>query len=340
MKKIKILTLLSTVVLSAPLVYSISCGQVDYDELYGDGSDIDPLDIANHPDHFEVVMSADYAPYNFIITEAQHKKIEAQAASDADIVGDNLSPDQADKFLSMTNIAHEGNEKVYIGGYDVKVAKELVVGTSKALDIYVAPFEQLLPTVAAGNADAAIDGITNTPSRDAKAGVDFSSTYYQPKNGLLFDKAKFPQGKIGIENLDGMTIGVQRGTIQHEILKDLKSTIYPDMSIEAFDSTNGAMVPAVWAELDGFFCEDIVAEFEMDMQPNKYGMSDFDDITHFNNEANNIAIAVKEGYDLTSINKAVDKFVNEGAADDATNRVNKQVLDDSAMFAAWVRNNR
>lgn len=343
MKINKKITLLSAAVLALPIAYTISCGTpVEYN----DDNKIPPLDINNRPDTFDVVMSGDYAPYNFTLSPEQYEKIEAQAATapNVDLPNDgDLDQREADNFLKMTNTAViDGRAgEVYIGGYDVAIAKAITNGTSKPLKIHISPFEKLLPTVAAGNADAAIDGITITQERIDREGVNFSIPYFTPKNGLLFNKTKFPDGNgIGYSHLNGKIIGVENGSIQESILNDLKRTTFTSLEIRPFDTINGAL--AVWDQLDGLFCEDFIAEFELfydrlfitpdNINDLNYEMVDFNTNTPFNATSNTMGVAVGKEYDTTQINDKISNYISSQDSDLAKNY--------SEVYAAWVRNTK
>ena len=122
----------------------ISCGKKDTDKL----SDI------KKNEKLVVGLSADYAPYEFHMINA------------------------------------EGKDEIV--GFDVEIAKEIAKDMGVELEIQDMNFENLVAGVSSGKIDLAISGMT--PDEDRKKSIDFSDIYYVAEQGIVVraaDKDKY-----------------------------------------------------------------------------------------------------------------------------------------------------
>ena len=113
----------------------ISCGK----------KDVDKLSQIKENGKLVVGLSADYAPYEFHIINA------------------------------------EGKDEIV--GFDVDMAKEIAKDMGVELEVQDMNFENLVAGVSAGKIDLAISGMT--PDAERKKSVDFSDIYYIAEHGFL-----------------------------------------------------------------------------------------------------------------------------------------------------------
>ena len=81
-----------------------------------------------------------------------------------------------------------------------------------------ADLDAIFDHLAAGEFDCVVGGITVTPERHARAA--FLPPYLVAGQGLAVDTDRLPQVR-SVDDLDGLTIGVQRGSTSERIASDL-----------------------------------------------------------------------------------------------------------------------
>lgn len=105
-----------------------------------------------------------------------------------------------------------------IVGFDVDLVDALSKKVGFSYEIINMSFDGLIPAIKAGKIDATVSGMSATAER--KKAVDFIDSYFnttnifikQAKNDTLNDK----------NTLEGKKIGVQLGTIQETVAKEIK----------------------------------------------------------------------------------------------------------------------
>lgn len=95
-----------------------------------------------------------------------------------------------------------------IVGLDVDLIK--AIGSELGLEVEVKdmPFYSLIASLESGKLDVAISAISATPERRAK--IAFSDTYYTPQLSIIY---LIDSPVSDVQNLDGMKLGAQTGTI-------------------------------------------------------------------------------------------------------------------------------
>ncbi|NCB41079.1 MAG: transporter substrate-binding domain-containing protein [Clostridia bacterium] len=161
---------------------------------------------------FHVGTSADYPPYEFI------------------------------------NIDENGNE-VFVGA-DIELAKILAEKLGMELKLTNMSFDGLLGSLAEGQFDCVIAGLTNDPERE----VLFSDNYFARNQVCIINAAS--EGMINaIDDLNGLKIGGQTGTVQETLAKD-----YAGDSSVAVQNYNDMIMMLQGGQLDGIISDSDVAE--------------------------------------------------------------------------------
>lgn len=122
------------------------------------------------------------------------------------------SPDYA-PFEFQTLV--DGENKVV--GADILLAQKIADELGVELEVSTMNFDNVLNSVQNGKADIAIAGLSVSAERQEV--FDFSESYYQVGNVLLVQKSDAE--KIAkTADLDGVDIGVQKGTTQETYVKE------------------------------------------------------------------------------------------------------------------------
>jgi polar amino acid transport system substrate-binding protein len=106
--------------------------------------------------------------------------------------------------------------KEEIVGFDVDIAKAITAKLGYELEITNMDFNGLVPALQAQRADFVMAGMT--PTEERKQNVDFSDIYFDAKQTIVTLKSTditTPEG------LSGKKVGVQLGSIQEGLAKDL-----------------------------------------------------------------------------------------------------------------------
>jgi len=116
-------------------------------------------------------------------------------------------------------------------GFNVDLARALCLELSAACDIKTRPWDELLPAVRRGEADAAIAGHAITPK--ALAVVDFTDRYFHTP-GRFATRRNAEKVDITPEALEGKKIAVARGTSHEAFLR----SYFRESVIQTFDSVD------------------------------------------------------------------------------------------------------
>ncbi|TVP95721.1 MAG: ABC transporter substrate-binding protein [Acholeplasmatales bacterium] len=163
-------------------------------------------------------------------------------------------------LIVLTSSGYEPYEMVDENGQLIGFDIDLMHAIADYLEIEIVwqdvDFDGIIASLQMKQADVAIAGITPTEARAQI--VDFSAIYYNSEAGLqnylLFDSA---QGIAALEDLEGLVIGAQLGTIQAELLQSLSETYGFTVDLR---STNAQIVEEIKSNrIDGLVVESLVA---------------------------------------------------------------------------------
>ena len=105
-----------------------------------------------------------------------------------------------------------------IVGFDVSIAEAIAEELGVELEIKDMDFDGLVAAVKADKVDMAISCIT--PDEDRAKEVDFTNIYYEATHSVVV-KAGEEDNIKNIEDLNGKIIGVQQGSVQSSLAKEL-----------------------------------------------------------------------------------------------------------------------
>jgi polar amino acid transport system substrate-binding protein len=139
-------------------------------------------------------------------------------------------------------------------GFNIDLARAICLEVNAACDIQVRPWEELLPAMNRGEADAVI--AAHTVSAMALGMVDFTDRYFHTP-ARFAGRRDGPKPEITPEGLDGRRIGVARGTAHEAFLR----TFFPESTIQAFETVELARDALIQGKVDVVFDDGISLAF-------------------------------------------------------------------------------
>jgi ABC-type amino acid transport substrate-binding protein len=188
-----------------------------------------------------------------------------------------------------------------IVGFDINIAKEVAKDLGVELEIKDMDFSGLLSALNTGNVDFVVAGMT--PDEERKKNVDFSKIYYDPEQGLLIRSEDVEKYK-SIEDLKGMKVGAQKGTVQEEVAED----VVEGSEVKALGKITNLVLELKNNKIDGIVLATPVAE-AYEKANSDLVLSPYID---FGKEGG-VAIAVKKGNKelVDSINNTIDRLMKD-----------------------------
>ncbi|WP_249435894.1 ABC transporter substrate-binding protein/permease [Paenibacillus sp. Marseille-Q4541] len=142
--------------------------------------------------------------------------------------------------------------KDQIVGFDIEIAKAIAKKMDAELVIEDMGFDSMLPALQSGRVDLVISGMT--PTEERRQSIDFSDPYYKARQVVLVrseDSDKYQT----MTDLEGTTIGVQKGSIQEEIALGVKNA-----SLVSLDKIGDIVLQLETKRVDALIVEDTVAK--------------------------------------------------------------------------------
>lgn len=193
-------------------------------------------------------------------------------------------------------ILKDGKEEVV--GVDIELGQKIADELGVELEVQNMGFDTLIQSVKTGRIDMALAGMSQTEERAKQ--VDFSIPYYQGVSYILVAKNKESEVN-GLEDLKGLKVGAQKGTIQESYLNssniEMKLTSMPknDVLIEALKT----------GKLDAVVMDEVTAgEF---LRMNEDTISKVSQGIPTEDEGYSIAIAKDNESLLEVINKVIEQ---------------------------------
>ncbi|GEN79396.1 transporter substrate-binding domain-containing protein [Actinotalea fermentans] len=147
------------------------------------------------------------------------------------------------KLTVCTNPPYEPfeyEEDGQVVGLDMDIVGAVAEDLGAELEIKITPFEgiQSGADLDSGNCDIVASGITITEEREAK--MDFSDPYFDADQGLLVPAGS---GIASVEELDGLTVGVQTATTGATFAADnaLNVVEFEDLGLQIEALRNGTI---------------------------------------------------------------------------------------------------
>lgn len=195
----------------------------------------------------------------------------------------------------------DGTEVV---GVDVDIANEIATAMGVELEVDAMDFTAVIEAVRSGKADFGVSGISITEER--KQYVDFSIEYATSDQVIL---TRADSGVTSIEDLDGKTVAVQKGTTAHIVLPE----DYPNITVEPYNRYTDAVMELNNGRVDAIVLDSLPAEA---LKSSNEGLVICDGVLF----TDSYAIAVKKGNTelLNQINEVLEQLIAEGKIDEFT----------------------
>lgn len=189
-----------------------------------------------------------------------------------------------------------------IVGFDIDIAKEIAKDLGVELEIKDLQFDGLLAALNADVIDIVIAGMT--PTEERKKNVDFSKIYYVATQSVVINEENVDLIK-SIEDLKDKTIGVQKGTIQEGIAKE----IVDESKIKSLGKVSDVILGVMNEKVDAVIVESPVAKSYTDKNENLV----VSEIVLDTGDSGS-AIAIKKGNEtlVKKINETLDKLMEKG----------------------------
>lgn len=152
-----------------------------------------------------------------------------------------------------------GTEEIV--GFDVDIAKAITEKLGYELEISNMDFNGLIPALQADRADFVMAGMT--PTEERKQNVDFSEIYYDAKQTILSPTSS---AITDPKQLDGKKVGVQLGSIQEGLAKDMVEG-GSTMEVVPLNRINEIIQEIKSGRIDAAIIEDTVAKGFLEANP-------------------------------------------------------------------------
>ncbi|MDV2884097.1 transporter substrate-binding domain-containing protein [Alkalihalophilus pseudofirmus] len=236
-------------------------------------------------------------------------EVEAPAEEPTEEVNEDATSGEGGTLIMATSADYPPYESVdlesgEIVGFDIDIANHIAGELGYELEIQDVDFNGLIPAMEAGRADFVLAGMT--PTEERKENVDFSDIYYEAQNLIV---SKEDQGLSAVEDLEGLTVGVQLGSIQEGEAEDLAEEI--GFNVEKRDRIPELIQELLAGRLDAILMEDTVAAGYMESQS---GLAQFEVPSE---ELAGSAIAFPKGSELVEpFNDKLNEMIDSGLMDE------------------------
>jgi len=198
-------------------------------------------------------------------------------------------------------------------GFDIDIAMALCEKMHAECTLVEQDWDGIIPALLAKKYDAIIASMSITEER--KKRVDFSNKYYNTPSRFVAKEGV--DWKDTNDGLNGKTVGVQRGTIQHDYL--LK--VYPDADIKAYGTAEEAYLDIEAGRLDAILVDSLAVDGGFLKTDAGKGFAffgrDHSDPKYFGDGA---GVAVRKGED--KLRDAFSKAIKEIRADGTYEKIN------------------
>ena len=248
-------------------------------------------------------------------SESPAAEATPEATAEAGEVTPEATQEQTDKSTLVVgtsadyppyefHIMKDGKDMIV--GFDMDIAQAIADDMGVELEIKDMNFDGLLMALSEGQVDMVVAGMN--PSDERKESADFSIMYYYSNH-----TAVLPEGTEGdfteLSDLDGMKVGVQKGSLQEQIVtENVKAK-----EIIALGKVTDLVLALQSGTVDAIFLEKPVAESycksSTGMKVSKI---------EFTPDDSGTAIAVQKGNTdlLDKINATLAKLIEEGKVDE------------------------
>lgn len=217
-----------------------------------------------------------------------------------------------DKLTVLTSSGYEPYEIIdasgNLTGFDIELAEAIATELGYEIEWIDMDFNGIIGSLQSGRGDFAIAAIT--PDEDRAKAVDFSELYYEQEEAMENYVITLNGTSTSMNDLEGKKVGVQLGTIQESVVKELEDEY--GYSVDARSILSELIQEVKVGRLQYVVVEKVVAE-QFANANSDLVIFPFDAITEEN--AGN-AIALPKGSELTAkVNEALAKFKVDGTLD-------------------------
>ncbi|HSJ36832.1 MAG TPA: transporter substrate-binding domain-containing protein [Planococcus sp. (in: firmicutes)] len=227
---------------------------------------------------------------------------------------DSAAGSEEKKILEMGTSAEfapfeSRNPQGEIVGFDIDLANYIADELGYELQIKDMKFDGLIGALQNNRVDIVIAGMSATDSR--RENVDFSTEYNH--SGEMFVTAEGSDIKT-LEDLEGLTVGVQLGTIQEEGAKKILEEEDINFELKALDDSGALVQEILSGRIDVAYMDKEVALGYLAQQD----LEAFDDPT---TSSPGMAVAFPKGSDLVDeVNAALAKAEESGFLKELQNK--------------------
>lgn len=196
---------------------------------------------------------------------------------------------------------YEYLENGEVTGFSIDVVFKIFENLGYKIEYTNMSFDGLMSALQSGKVDV-LTGLT--PTEERKKYVDFSERYYVGQQIAIANKSNPIDG---IENLKNKKIGVQIGTLQENLAKDIEGA-----KVISYNSFTGAILDLNQEKLDTIIISSEVKNEYLSNNPKLYEIGRVED-----NESKGIAIVLPKGKEdlKNQINLEIEKMKNSGELD-------------------------
>ena len=200
-------------------------------------------------------------------------------------------------------------------GMDISIAKDIADDLGVELEIKDMDFEGLLVALQSNKIDMVISGMT--PNDERRENADFSDIYYTAKHGFIVREGEEAAFK-SVDDFKGKKIGVQKGTIQEKLVKEM----LPDNELKALGKVTDLILDLKNNKVDAILVELPVAEFNC--KKNK-GIKITDVIIEDKDGGSAIAMNKNSDELIAQVNKTIARLKEENKVDQYFSEANSLV---------------
>lgn len=113
------------------------------------------------------------------------------------------------------HLMKDGKDEIV--GFDVEIAKAIAQEMGVELEVKDLDFDGIIPSIASGQADIGIAGMSATPEREEA--VNFSIPYFENEQVVLVRKEDADKYKK-VEDFAGKVVGAQTGSVQESTVRE------------------------------------------------------------------------------------------------------------------------
>lgn len=113
------------------------------------------------------------------------------------------------------HLMKDGKDEIV--GFDVEIAKAIAQEMGVELEVKDLDFDGIIPSIASGQADIGIAGMSTTPEREEAA--NFSIPYFENEQVVLVRKEDADKYKK-VEDFAGKVVGAQTGSVQESTVRE------------------------------------------------------------------------------------------------------------------------